>query len=157
MKIALLSALLWMNAFTNPNRAPEPEAALNRIQYMLTGYWSNASYPYDIITDLDECGAFEAIDGAYLHYEFRADGTYTRYYGSKHIQLREDGRYELSRSGEYLIFINPARDADSDASCTNVAKIAHLATGELVLELALETVDFADFFCTKYKTIMFLQ
>lgn len=157
MKTVILSTLLFFNVFGTPDLNTEPEARLNKIQHMLTGVWSNASYPYDIITDLSECGAFEAIEGAYLQYEFRKDGTYTRKYGSKHMDLIENGRYELSRNGEYLIFFANTDDVSPSAQQSGVAKIAHLATGELVLEQALETDDFADFFCTKYKSIMFVQ
>ena len=135
----------------------KPEAKVNYSKAMLIGSWSSVTYPFDVTNDYDACGAFEQIEGAYLNYEFTPDGAYVKRYGSKNIHFEERGTFELSKDGQYILFHASGSDQTEDVIGTSLAKVRHLSMGELVLEQALKSSDFADFFCTELKTVAFMQ
>ena len=140
-----------VNLIYNPDTASADQRQINK---RLAGVWENASYPYDLTNNFDDCGTFEPIDGAYLQYQFKSDGTFTKRFGSHLMQLEESGIYEIVGEGQYILF----HTATSDGNYTHhVARIKYIDYGELVLEQTLESEDFAQFFCSSLKSISFVQ
>lgn len=131
-------------------------AELNDIRYNLTGSWDCMTYPFDITTDTETCGTFEKMDGAYLAYQLNEDGTYTKNLGTTHMDVEENGFWEVSEDGKYIIFHAAKRGNAEEVFATYVAEVSHLNYGEMVLKQALHgTGDFDTLFCTDIKTFFF--
>jgi hypothetical protein len=128
-----------------------------RIQMLLKGEWTNATYPFDSSENYLDCPGYQEIEGAFIEYEFSADGTYRRTYGSKQIKLEETGYFEVSNNGDYLIFHALEGDNPEDVYATTVVELKYLSAGEMVLHQPIRTLDFGDFLCREVKDVAFMQ
>lgn len=128
----------------------------SQLESQLIGSWEMYSYPYDVITDINECGTFEEIDGAKLTYDFREDGSYTRVIGSDFLEITETGFYEVSKDGSYLTFHAAADNNPELVYATHVAQIETLDHGQLNINqtLSLPYSEFESLFCTCNKTFI---
>lgn len=137
---------------------PEEKASkINFIRQSLFGGWSNASYPFDISKEESDCGTFQPIKGAFLEYDFKNDGTYTKKWGSSKLEFTETGRWEISADGNYLMFRAESKDKSHESEKTYLAKIKMLDMDKVVLAQALESPGFEDLFCTKHKDFLFVR
>lgn len=129
---------------------------LNKIKFALSGKWTSITYPFDLTDDLQKCGTFESMKGAYLEYEFRPDGTFEKRMGADHLQMEEQGYWELSADGQYLIMHGVSYENPEKIYATTVAELSHVNPGELVLTQALHVSgDFDTLFCTEIKSFYF--
>ncbi|MCB0663445.1 MAG: hypothetical protein KDC24_11940 [Saprospiraceae bacterium] len=132
------------------------EKELNGIKFNLTGSWDCMTYPFDITTNTETCGTFEKMEGAYLKYEMKEDGTYTKNLGTDQMDVEEKGFWEVSEDGQYIIFHAAKRGNAEEIFATYVAQVSHLNYGEMVLKQALHgTGEFDTLFCTDIKTFFF--
>jgi hypothetical protein len=110
---------------------------MESIRQALAGKWENTMYPFEVLTASANGNEGEYIPGAFLKYEFRLDGTYTKTLGSARVKISENGRWELSSDGKTVFF-----HADDNSPKTTVAaRLKHLQLDELVLEHALQCKD----------------
>ena len=70
------------------------------------------------------------------------------------MQMNETGLYEIFGKGQFIVFHTLQPDGNY---LQHVARLKHLNHGEMVLEQALESDDFAQFFCSELKSITFVQ
>ena len=119
----------------------------------LAGIWNVSKYPFDVISSVEHCGAFEKINGAYLSYEFNADGTYTKKVGSEMVAMEEQGIWDTSLDGRFVIFYPTIDGNPENTYGSQVAMIKELSDGTLVIGQALSVPasDFDTLFCTAPK------
>jgi hypothetical protein len=130
--------------------------AIKSIKTSLSGNWDCMTYPFDITRNSETCGTFEQMDGAYLKYKFNPDGTYTKNLGTSHLDIEEQGFWEVSEDGQYIIFHAAKRGNANEVFATYVAEVSHLNYGEMVLKQALHgNGEFDTLFCTQIKTFFF--
>ncbi len=110
---------------------------------LLTGQWENMVYPFEVKTTSNGL----PMEGAFLRYEFRANGSYVKTLGCKSSRINNSGRWSVSNDGQYLLLYD-------DCSTTPLkAKIKYIELDELVLEQAL--VSGEPQFCTGKKDFFF--
>ena len=137
-----------------------PAEKSSKIDFMrksMFGNWSNASYPFDISEEETDCGTFQLIEGAFLEYYFKNDGTYTKKWGSSKLEFTEKGKWEISADGKYLVFRAQSEDKSHESERTYLAKIKMLDMDKVVLAQALQSPGFDDLFCTKHKDFLFVR
>lgn len=130
-----------------------PTETLNQVKYAIAGSWGTIQYPFDVTTDIESCGAFEEMNGAYLSYEFNKNGTYNRLLGSKMVAMEENGIWEVTKDGQYVIFYAAVEGNPEHVTDIHVAKIKALSPNSMVLNQALSVPksDFDSMFCTNTK------
>ena len=107
-------------------------------------------YPFEIATASKSENNFgQEIEGAFLYYEFREDGTYIKAFGSNNEKVEETGKWNLSDNGS-ILFLHPSNDCQAQSQQVN---IKHLQLDELVLEQSLNTRNTN--FCTGLKDFYF--
>ncbi|MEM6724818.1 MAG: hypothetical protein AAF598_12315 [Bacteroidota bacterium] len=129
------------------------ESVQDQLERQLVGSWEMYSYPFDVITDINECGTFEEINGASLSYQFNEDGSYQRIIASDYLEITETGFYEVSADGSFLMFYAAVDHNPEQIYTTHVAKIDQLENDGLVINQAL-TLPYSEFdtlFCTCNK------
>ncbi len=120
-------------------RDPMTEQAA-RMHAALTGRWENTLYPF-------EQNGSSILAGAFLSYNFRADGTYVKTLSGAGKRIEENGRWEVSPDGA-MIFLFEAGDVIPET-----IRIKYIEADELVLEHALKCDDPG--FCTHLKSFYF--
>ncbi len=130
---------------------------LSQLKTSLSGEWTSATYPFDIDGTDYEFGSTELMDGAFLDYKMEADGTYQKSYGNKSIQVTETGTWEVSKDGNYVLFHQKEKDHPGKIKATNVAKILHLDSDELVFENSLNSMEYGSLFSTKRRAFAFVR
>lgn len=120
----------------------------------LTGTWTSRDYPFDIARSMDDCGTFEPIHGAFLQYAFRANGTFVREWGNAGVTMREQGFWDITADGAYLLF-HVTDQGGQQVERTDVARIQEMADGNVVLQQELHSADSNETFCTQVKTFSF--
>lgn len=129
---------------------------LDKIRFSLSGKWTSITYPFDLTDNLEKCGTFESIKGAFLEYEFKENGTYSKKMGAEHLQIEEQGYWEVSADGKYLIMHGVGYTNPEQIYATTVAELSYVNPGELVLTQALHVSgDFETIFCTEIKSFYF--
>lgn len=109
---------------------------------LLTGQWENMVYPFEVQTSNGL-----PLEGAFLRYEFRANGSYVKTLGSKTTRANDSGQWSVSNDGQYLLLY------DDCSKEPLKAKIKYIQLDELVLEQAL--VSGEPQFCTGKKDFFF--
>lgn len=131
---------------------------INLMKANLVGDWTNVTYPFNLATELDQCGTFEEMKGAFLRYRFNPDGTFQLTYGSSMMTVRESGCWELGINGEYVLLHVTEKNGVKQPAETKLAKIVYVGDHELLMEQSLLTSgEFSDFFCTDQKTFTFVK
>ena len=100
-----------------------PKIADNKMDFLrmsLIGNWENASYPF-------VGSGKKKMKNAFFHYQFNANGTYLIEFGNRKRTFSENGNWEISRDGKYVLFYQNGKKI-------NLAKIAHLDLDEMVLK-----------------------
>ncbi len=132
-------------------------ALKNDIQTALTGAWEMNTYPFDIATSIDQCGAFEAMKGSYFNLDLNEDGTYTKSFGSLMVNLEETGIWEVSNDGNYILFHAVGNNNAENVYATKLAKIKKMDNDQIIIRQALDAPGsyFEDMFCTITKDFVF--
>jgi hypothetical protein len=135
------------------HRGGKVKAVAHMAQY-LSGAWVVTDYPFDIAREMEDCGTFEPIRGAFLQYAFRANGTFVREWGNAGITYREQGFWDVTADGDHLLFHVAAADGQTIIR-TDVALIEDMGNGDFRIRQALETGNNADQYCTRVKSFGF--
>ncbi|HMQ49628.1 MAG TPA: hypothetical protein PKA00_19310 [Saprospiraceae bacterium] len=98
----------------------------------LIGKWENTTYPFDVSSSTTA----EELSDAYLKYEFREDGRFSRYIGNQDKRLKEDGSWYFSMEGSNHVLIMEL----DNGTCVK-ALVKHLEWDELVLYHELKCED----------------
>lgn len=98
----------------------------------LIGKWENTTYPFDVSSSRTT----EELNNAYLEYEFREDGRFSRFIGNKDKRLKEDGTWYFSTEGSHQVLI-----MELDNGTCIKALVKHLEWDELVLYHELKCED----------------
>ncbi len=115
-------------------------AAAAKMHAALAGKWENTLYPFDE-------SAPKMVEGAFLTYNFRVDGTYVKTLGGTGKLIEEHGRWEVSPDGTQILLFHTAEVAPQ------TIHIKYVQADELVLEQALNCKEPG--FCTRQKTFYF--
>jgi len=121
---------------------------LTHLQEALVGEWANSLYPFEINRN-----GGEPMAGAFLYYEFNADGTYRKSLGNSEAQLDEIGKWEISADGEYLLMYTDTYEKGRKVKKTTTARIKFVMYDEMVLEHPLNVS--GESFCTEKKDFYF--
>lgn len=121
--------------------------------HYLTGGWMNVGYPFEVTNDVEGCGTFEPMYGAYMQISFWENGTFVRDYGNAGKTVSMKGYWDITPDGRYLLL--HYRDAEKTASHTVVAQLLETEDGILRILHKNEPTDGDDFFCTSTKIFTF--
>lgn len=105
--------------------AGETAIQLN-IKASMVGTWESTVYPFAIKNGKKKARK----DGAFIQYNFQADGNYTVEYGDSDDRFQESGHWSISSNGKKIVL----RANDSNKKQTIMIK--YLELDELVLEHA---------------------
>ena len=123
-----------LNELINLKHHPRSDTKkVNSIRQQLVGNWKNSFYPFEIVTAGTDNTYQKPVEGAFFQYEFKADGTFTRSFGGTKKNIREAGKWEISKDGSFVFFHTFSKGIKQ----TSIAKIKHLQLDELVLEQSL--------------------
>ncbi|MCR9290309.1 MAG: hypothetical protein NXI23_23295 [Bacteroidetes bacterium] len=127
------------------------------VQKSLLGNWVNATYPYDLIKNEEDCGTLNPIEGAFLEYNFQKDGTYTKKWGSAKVEFTEVGSWNVSSDGNFLMM--KAQDANNvhESEVTYLAQIKMLDMDKVVLAQSLHSPNLGSLYCTKNKDFFLVK
>lgn len=121
-------------------------AAMAAIRTQLIGQWENPFFTLE----------FDSNKNGFLKYHFREDGTYTKILGGGELPIEEEGTWEVSEDGKYLLMRSQNLCDGQPAMVTQVATIKHLSLDEMVLQQSVCVDGVAvsgeskDFFFNKY-------
>lgn len=128
--------------------------AIANMAHYLTGAWVATEYPFDIARDMDDCGTFEPIRGAFLQYSFWSNGTFVREWGNAGITYREQGFWDVTADGDYLLLHVAGTDGQTILR-TDVSRIEGMGNGTFDIRQSLESGNSSDQYCTQVKTFGF--
>ena len=134
-----------------------PTASIKGIRTSIIGNWSHSSYPFDIVDNLEDCGTYEPMNGAYLNYTFNEDGSFSSAMGSDMVDLQEVGFWEITKNGHYLVFHLSRDGSPEEVYTSRYVKLLHADDWALSLEQALTTSGMGSLFCTQMKTFQFYK
>ncbi|GJM32125.1 MAG: hypothetical protein DHS20C18_11260 [Saprospiraceae bacterium] len=134
------------SSITNSLTSEETTSAVAlKMMTLLNGQWENMVYPFEVQND----GNKMPLEGAFLRYEFRADGSYVKTLGCKSSRINSSGSWSVSNDGNHLLLYEDCDKAPLKA------KIKYIELDELVLEQAL--VSGEPQFCTGKKDFFFAK
>jgi len=129
---------------------------LDRMENSLEGEWNSVTFPSDMAKVLCDKDGWAGITSMQLL--FHGDGTYTKVCETDAARLEENGFFEITPDGQYLIFYasgnagNPAETYDA-----TVVRIQYLTIGEMVLEQPVHALGFAGLQQTAVRSIAYMQ
>jgi hypothetical protein len=121
--------------------------------HYLTGAWMNMDYPFEVTKDIEGCGTFEPMQGAFMQISFWENGTFVREYGNAGKTVSMKGYWDITPDGRYLLL--HYRATEGDASKTVVAELMETEDGILRILHKNEPTDGDDFFCTSTRIFTF--
>ena len=139
-------------SFIHQGKKQEQKIAL--MSQEMTGEWISVGYAFDRAEAMDDCGTFQPMNGAFLQFSFRGDGTYARSLGNSGIALRESGFWDITDDGKFLL-LHILDLHGNRIERTDVAEIDYLENGSFTLTQALVNREKNDMFCTELKEIGF--
>ena len=82
-----------LNELINLKHHPLSDKKVNSIRQQLVGKWKNSFYPFEIVTAGTDDSYKKPVEGAFFQYEFKADGTFSRSFGSTKKNIMELGSW----------------------------------------------------------------
>ncbi len=135
-----------------------PKENGSRIDFLknsLYGGWTNVTYPFDIAENKGDCGTTQIMKGAFLSYNFKVDGSYSKRWGNSKTTFVENGHWEISKDGNHIL-LHVGKEL-SENGRKDIARIKMIDMDKLVLEQSLNSPDLEDSFCTKKKDFVFVK
>ncbi|MCO6485754.1 MAG: hypothetical protein J5I41_08275 [Saprospiraceae bacterium] len=129
-------------------------AEVEKMAHYLTGSWTTDAYPFDITDQLDQPGTFEPINGAFLQLAFKGNGTFVREWGNVGVTYREEGYWDITADGEYLL-LHIFKSGTDEVVRSEVARINQMGDGICQVRQALEFGASDDNYRTKVKDFTF--
>ena len=120
----------------------------------LTGEWISSTYAFDLAKTMDDCGTFQPMKDAFLQFSFRGDGTFARSMGNRGVALRENGFWDITEDGQYLL-MHVLDPQGNQIERTDVAAISYQTDGTFTLRQELKNREKNDMFCTEVKEFGF--
>ncbi len=132
---------------------------LERLRATITGHWSHNGYPFDIANNLEDCGTFVEMNGAFLEYQFNEDGTYQRKMGSHMVDIEEEGFWEITHDGQYLVFHLTRDGSPEQVYSSQYVRLTEVNSLEqhLSFEQVLGVSELNSLFCTRMKSFKFYK
>ncbi len=131
-------------------------ASVSKMDQYLTGAWIAETYPFDIAREMDDCGTFEPIRGAFLQYAYWDNGTFVKEWGNAGMSYRESGFWDITADGDYLLMHVNSQN-NKDIQRTDVARINQMGNGTIQIEQALTDGQQNDQYCTGVKKFSFAR
>ena len=116
---------------------------INSTKEHLIGEWTN-------VTAFKPLRKSAKTSRAFLNYQFFTDGTFTCKYGNKNKTIAEEGTWEISKDGRFLLLQNGMGQ-------TQVIKISQVDNHGLVLEQVMETNTVGEFFGVSNRVFAFIK
>ena len=123
---------------------------------LLIGEWVSTTYPFDILTDGGFCGTQEKMEGVELNLQFESDGTYEMHLDDAANAYLEQGIWNISKDGAYILFHVTKNSNPESTTTTRMAKLSWLEDGMIGMEQSLISEKSAAF-CTKWKSFSFAK
>lgn len=133
-----------------------PDAKINLKKADLIGPWECVSYPFTPSQQATIFGTSATMQDAFMTLQFRPDGSYTKKMGNGKKQFVEEGYFEVSKDGNFIIFFSK-KDKMENVIDTTVARIKFMAVGELVLEITDYPVNAEQHFTPQLKTVTLIN
>lgn len=115
----------------------------NKVEKNLPGDWTSVT----LIESEKKC---ESVRGAYLNYSFGENGRYRIDYGSQATQELEEGKWSVSKDGQFLLL------TDSFGN-VSVIRIAQVDSHGLILEQVMASNEISEYFCSEQTSFAFIK
>jgi hypothetical protein len=130
----------------------------NQLSKELVGTWSSSNYPFEIAQNVNQCGSFIPVQGAYFSIELNKDGSYTKTFGSDLQKYTQSGKWEISKDGKFVIFkTNNINGKKLKNTQLEAMEIERYNGNKLHAKGAIATKDNTTLFCTNTKTFSFTR
>ena len=128
-----------------------------RMKSCIFGEWTSVSFPSDLAKSVG-CKPDPRSGISSMQFQFREDGSYTRVCETPSARLEENGFYEITPDGQYVIFyasgpsVNPAETYHA-----SVVRIQHLSVGELVFEQPVHAFGYEGIQHTAVRSVAYMH
>ena len=140
------------------NHQPKkPDYKVNLQKANMIGDWDCVSYPFTAAQQLQSFGTASRMPGAFLKYEFNPNGTYKKSVGNDSEVHVEEGHFEVSKDGKFLIFFAANKGEMEDVVHTTIAHVKYMDTAEMVLEITDYPVEVTKNHQPTLRTVTFIQ
>ena len=134
----------------------QPDFFVVALFHNFVGDWMHTVYPFELKgAHAEACGTSMEMEGAYLRYQFREDGSYTKEMGNAEIKSIEQGFWEVSKDGQYLVFYVSKDGRPETVYTSQYARILDARLGKFRIEHSMTTSDVDGLFCTAPKAFSF--
>ncbi|MCB0642235.1 MAG: hypothetical protein KDC44_11370 [Phaeodactylibacter sp.] len=135
----------------------KPEYKVNLTKANMIGSWDCVSYPFTEVQQQKAFGTTQKMPGAFLKLELEANGTYRKSIGNAEQTYVEEGYFEVSKDGQFLIFFAATAGRMEEVLNTTVAQIKYMDTGELVLEISDYPLEKTEEYYPQLRTVTFIH
>ena len=152
--VALMITLGFAPTFSNNTFSNEgntdtcvSKTAEEDLKCVLTGEWSFTGYAFEIIDNIHNCEGLVTANGAYLTFQFNANGTYTKSFGSDQEDKLEVGTWTISKGTHQVVLDNGSK--------SEFLKLGNIEDEKIELALDIEATSLEKFFCPEMNILTF--
>ena len=127
------------------------------LERKIVGSWASISYPFTIAEGIHGCGVMDTMPHAYIKWRFEEDGLFRMQVGSDFATSTEEGIWELSANGNYLILRFAENGDPNRIYKTAVLEVPELSFEDLSLKNTLVPDDFKDILCADGSLVHFAK
>lgn len=147
--IALVLVSSWNTNFASNADSTCTENCTTITFNTLVGEWAYTNFSYHIVDRIHACEDLIIADNVFLKFDFDANGTYTKTYGSGNDEKIEVGNWEITDDNHNLALF------PMDGAPAQLIKIGKMEDEKIELELNIQEVGLSDLFCSELNVLNF--